>query len=71
MIGDVLLQIRTDKLLSPFIANISEDETCSKGPVPKYNYVPNYTGLVNLTYLPLVVWIVGDSSFSGLSKELN
>ena len=55
MIGDVLLQIRTDKLLSPFIANISEDETCSKGPVPKYNYVPNYTGLVNLTYLPLVV----------------
>ena len=39
-----MLQLRTDKLLSPFIANISEDETCTMGPVPKYNYVPNYTG---------------------------
>jgi hypothetical protein len=42
--GDVMLQIRTDKMLAPFIPNVSEDEICTKGPVPKYNYVPNYTG---------------------------
>ena len=42
--GDSMLQIRTDKMMSPYIKNIAEDDLCTKGHVPKYNYVPNYTG---------------------------
>ena len=68
VIGDVMLQIRTEKLLPPFIANISEDETCSKGPVPKYNYVPNYTGYV---LRPLALFSPKFMTYSLCSLKLN
>jgi hypothetical protein len=40
--GDAVLQIRTSKMLPPFVG--SDDDTVRSGHVPKFNYVPNYSG---------------------------
>lgn len=47
--GDSILQIRCDKMLSPFIENVADDEICRQGPVPKYNYATNNTGYPHFT----------------------
>lgn len=43
-LGDTVLQIRCDEMLSPFIQNYLEDEICQQGHVPLWNYATQLSG---------------------------
>ena len=44
ILGDTIVQVRCDKMLSPFVDNVADDEVCQSGPVPQYKYNLAFTG---------------------------